>query len=38
MNIGAQWPTPEEAEATVLRMQTKLHRWAGEDHDRQLTG
>ena len=30
MNIGAQWPTPEEAEATVLRTQTKLHRWAGE--------
>lgn len=36
MNIGAQWPTPQEAEATVLRMQTKLHRWAGEDHDRQF--
>lgn len=36
MNIGAQWPTPEEAETAVLRMQTKLHRWAGEDHDRQF--
>ena len=30
MNIGAQWPTRKEAEATVLRTQTKLHRWAGE--------
>lgn len=36
MNTGARWPTPEEAEATVLRMQTKLHRWAGEDHGRQF--
>ena len=30
MNIGAQWPTPAAAEATVLRTQTKLHRWAGK--------
>ena len=37
MNIGAQWPTRKEAEATVLRTQTELHRWAGE-RIRQLTG
>lgn len=36
MNTGAQWPTPEEAKAKVLRMQTKLQRWAGEDHDRRF--
>ena len=31
MNTGASWPTPSEAEARVLRMQTKLHRWASDD-------
>ena len=31
MNTGASWPTPEEAEARVLRTQTKLHRWATDD-------
>ena len=36
MNIGARWPTSEEAKVRVLRMQTKLHCWAGEDHDRQF--
>jgi RNA-directed DNA polymerase len=36
MKIGARWPTSEEAKARVLRMQTKLHCWAGEDHDRQF--
>ncbi|MFY9264540.1 MAG: group II intron reverse transcriptase/maturase [Solirubrobacterales bacterium] len=28
MNIGAPWPSLEEAEQRVLAMQTKLHRWA----------
>jgi hypothetical protein len=27
VNIGAPWPTRAEAEARVLRMQTKLHEW-----------
>ena len=36
MNTGARWPTPDEAKAKVLRMQTKLQRWASEDHDRQF--
>ena len=30
MNIDAPWPTLEEAEQRVLRIQTKLHRWAIE--------
>lgn len=36
MNTGALWPTPEEARAKVLRMQVKLQRWAGKDHDRRF--
>ena len=28
MNIGAPWPSLEEAEPRVLAMQTKLHQWA----------
>ncbi|WP_322751921.1 MULTISPECIES: group II intron reverse transcriptase/maturase [unclassified Frankia] len=36
MNIGAPWPTSEEAEARVLRMQTKLHQWAVDDPDRRF--
>ena len=36
MNIGAPWPTLAEAEARVLRMQTKLHQWAVSDHDRRF--
>lgn len=36
MNIGAPWPTPSEAEARVLRTQTKLHRWAGDDPERRF--
>jgi RNA-directed DNA polymerase len=31
VNIGAPWPTLVEAEARVLRMQTKLHQWARSD-------
>ena len=36
MNTGAPWPTPAEAEARVLRMQAKLHRWATDDHARRF--
>jgi RNA-directed DNA polymerase len=36
VNIGAPWPTPEEAEARVLGIQTKLHRWATDDPDRRF--
>ncbi|MGH8874952.1 MAG: group II intron reverse transcriptase/maturase [Acidimicrobiia bacterium] len=36
MNTGAPWPTPEEAEARVLRIQTKLHRWATDDPNRRF--
>jgi RNA-directed DNA polymerase len=36
VNIGASWPTLEDAEARVLRMQTKLHQWAVNDPDRQF--
>ena len=31
MNVGASWPTPEQAEARVLGIQAKLHRWATDD-------
>ena len=30
MNTDAPWPSPEEAEQRVLRIQTKLHQWAIE--------
>ncbi len=36
MNTGASWPTPSEAEARVLRMQAKLHRWATDDPKRRF--
>lgn len=36
MNIGAPWPDPEEAQARVLRMQTKLHQWAVKDPSRRF--
>ena len=36
MNTGASWPSPEEAATRVLGMQTKLHRWAGEDEGRRF--
>lgn len=36
MNTGALWPTPHEAEARVLRMQAKLHRWAIDDPNRRF--
>ena len=36
MNTGAPWPTPTEAKARVLEIQTKLHRWATDDHRRRF--
>jgi len=36
VNTGAPWPTSETAAARVLEMQTKLHRWAGENEDRRF--
>jgi RNA-directed DNA polymerase len=36
VNTGAPWPTPEEAEARVLGIQTKLHRWAIDDPGRRF--
>jgi RNA-directed DNA polymerase len=36
VNIGAPWPTLVEAEARVLRMQTKLHQWANRDPARRF--
>ena len=36
MNTGVPWPTPQEAKARVLRMQTKLHRWAIDAPDRRF--
>ena len=35
VNTGAvEWPDPGSAYFAVRRMQTKLHRWAGEDRSR----
>jgi RNA-directed DNA polymerase len=31
VNTGAPWPSPDEARVRVLRIQTKLHQWAGDD-------
>ena len=36
MSTGVPWPTPSEAEARVLRMQTKLHQWATDDRERRF--
>ena len=36
MNTGALWPTAEQAEARVLKIQAKLHRWATDDPDRRF--
>ena len=36
MNVGAPWPTPEQAEARVLGIQAKLHRWATDDPSRRF--
>jgi RNA-directed DNA polymerase len=37
VNTGAEWcPDPGSAYYAVRRMQTKLHRWAGEDFSRRF--
>ena len=36
MNTGAPWPSLSEARARVLEIQTKLHRWAGDDEGRRF--
>lgn len=36
MNTGAPWPNLKEAQARVLAMQAKLHRWAVSDPDRRF--
>ena len=36
MNIDAPWPGLLPSRARVLGIQTKLHRWAGEDHARRF--
>lgn len=36
MNTGEPWPGLDEAEARVLRMQTKLHQWAADDSGRRF--
>jgi RNA-directed DNA polymerase len=37
VNTGAvEWPSPDSAYFAVRRMQTKLHRWAGEDSSRRF--
>ncbi|BCJ70427.1 hypothetical protein [Polymorphospora rubra] len=36
MNIGDPWPDLYEAEARVLAMQSKLHRWATVDPGRRF--
>jgi len=36
VNTDAPWPTLTEAEARVLGIQTKLHRWAGDDPGRRF--
>ncbi len=36
MNTGVLWPAAEQAEARVLRIQTKLHQWATGDPGRRF--
>ncbi|WP_207944386.1 group II intron reverse transcriptase/maturase [Actinomadura rubrisoli] len=36
MNTGVPWPGLYSAEQRVLKIQTKLHRWAGEDPQRRF--
>lgn len=36
MNTDASWPSLAEARPRVLGIQTKLHRWAGDDPDRRF--
>jgi RNA-directed DNA polymerase len=36
VNTDEPWPDLDEAESRVLKIQTKLHRWAGDDHCRRF--
>src|SRR3954453_10789047 len=36
LNSVAPWPEPEWAQARVLGIQRKLHRWASDDQDRRF--
>ena len=36
MNTDDPWPSLEEAESQVLRMQAKLHKWATDSPDRRF--
>jgi RNA-directed DNA polymerase len=36
VNTDAPWPSLKQAQARVLGIQTKLHRWAGEDEGRRF--
>ncbi len=36
MNTDAPWPVLDEAVRRVLKIQTKLHRWAGNNPDRRF--
>jgi RNA-directed DNA polymerase len=36
VNTGAPWPAPEQVWPRVLRIQTKLHQWAGADPARRF--
>jgi RNA-directed DNA polymerase len=36
VNTDAPWPTPQQAEARVLGIQTKLHHWATNDPGRRF--
>ena len=36
MNTGVSWPGRDQAGQRVLGIQTKLHRWAGEDEGRRF--
>ncbi len=36
MNTDAQWPSLDEARSRVLKIQTKLHRWATDGPDRRF--
>src|ERR1700680_2859889 len=37
VNAGAPWPVPKVAEARVLGIQRKLHKWASDDPNRRLS-
>jgi RNA-directed DNA polymerase len=36
VNIDASWPDLAEAEARVLKIQTKLHQWGSDDPNRRF--